>query len=90
MDCRELTVHALSGVRVTVTALVGTAHLPLKDVLAFSPGTVVDLDSRADAAVSVLVNGLAVARGDIVALEDGSLAVELVEIFAADDAQPLA
>ncbi len=51
-------------------------------MLAFAEGTIVPLDVRADSPVDLLVNGVAVATGDIVELDDGTLAVEINQIRA--------
>lgn len=75
-----LGLDALGDVRLAVTALVGRTTASIGDVLKYAPGTVVPLDAPADAPVPVLVNGIAVATGDLVALDDGSLAIHINEI----------
>jgi flagellar motor switch protein FliN/FliY len=85
----RLDMQSLAEVRVAVTALVGRATASIEEVLAYAPGTIVALDARADAPVPLLVNGIAVASGDIVATEDGSLAIEIGEILAPSEARPL-
>lgn len=76
----KLSLEALGDVRVAVTALLGRATASIGDVLNYTPGTVVPLDVRADAPVPLLVNGVAVACGDLVATDDGSLAIEISDI----------
>ncbi|MBC5824906.1 MAG: FliM/FliN family flagellar motor switch protein [Candidatus Eremiobacteraeota bacterium] len=80
-----LTVAALSGVEVTVTALLGRARVRIADVLAYEPGSLVGLDSKADSAVELLVNGVAVASGDIVVTDDGTLAIEIQSIATREE-----
>ncbi len=70
----------LADVRVSVTAMLGRATVLLGDVVSYGPGTVVPLDVAADAPVPLLVNGVAVASGDLVTLDDGSLALEIHEV----------
>jgi flagellar motor switch protein FliN/FliY len=79
-----LELETLGDVRVAVTALLGRATASIADVLKFAPGTVVPLDVRADAPVPLLVNGVAIASGDLVATDDGSLAIEIDEIALPD------
>ena len=82
----SLGLEALGVVRVAVTALVGRASAALGDVLQYAPGKVVVLDAKADAPVRLLVNGILVAQGDLVATEDGDLAIHINEIVQPDDA----
>ncbi|HEV2037478.1 MAG TPA: FliM/FliN family flagellar motor switch protein, partial [Candidatus Eremiobacteraceae bacterium] len=72
-----LDLESLGDVRVAVTALVGRATATIGEVLHYAPGTIVALDARADAPMPLFVNGVAIASGDIVALEDGSLAIQI-------------
>jgi flagellar motor switch protein FliN/FliY len=77
-----LTLASLGDVEVTITVMLGGAHCRVSDVLAFTEGTVVMLGARADAPVDLLVNGIIVASGDIVELDDGALAVEIRDVQA--------
>lgn len=83
----SLGVEALGELRVAVTALVGRATASIGEVLNYAPGTVVHLDTKAEAPVPLLVNGIAVATGDLVSLEDGGLAIEINEILRFDKSQ---
>ncbi len=79
-----LGLEALGDLRVAVTALVGRTTASISEVLNYAPGTVVSLDAKADAPVPLLVNGIAVASGDLVSLEDGGLAIQINEILQFD------
>ena len=80
----SLGVEALGNLRVAVTALVGRTTASIGEILNYAPGTVVPLDAKAEAPVPLLVNGIAVATGDLVSLEDGGLAVQINEILQFD------
>jgi flagellar motor switch protein FliN len=80
----SLGVEALGDLRVAVTALVGRTTASIGEILNYAPGTVVPLDAKAEAPVPLLVNGIAVATGDLVSLEDGGLAVQINEILQFD------
>ena len=84
----SLGVEALGDLRVAVTALVGRTTASIGEVLNYAPGTVVPLDAKAEAPVPLLVNGIAVATGDLVSLEDGGLAVQINEILQFDKSRP--
>lgn len=71
----------IADIEVAITVLLGSARCTIGEVMDFAPGAIVPLSARANAPVHVLVNGTALAGGDIVELEDGSLAVEIAEIF---------
>jgi len=77
---RGLSVETLADVRVQVSVLLGSCEAKVRDVLSLASGSVVPLQTRADASVEVLVNGVAVASGEIVELDDGALAVEIRDI----------
>jgi flagellar motor switch protein FliN/FliY len=79
-----LGLEALGDMRVAVTALVGRTTASIGEVLNYAPGTVVPLDAKAEAPVPLLVNGIVVATGDLVSLEDGGLAVQINEILQFD------
>ena len=80
----SLGVEALGDLRVAVTALVGRTTASIGEILNYAPGTIVPLDAKAEAPVPLLVNGIAVATGDLVSLEDGGLAVQINEILQFD------
>lgn len=77
-----LTIAALNDVEVYVSVSVGKTRVRVSDVLAFTESTIVALDANANAPVELLVNGVAVAVGEIIELEDGMLAVEICEVLS--------
>lgn len=72
-----VTLAALGDVEVSLIVAVGDARCSVNDVLDFRHGTVVPLTVAADAPVELLANGVAIATGEIVELDDGMLAVEI-------------
>ncbi|HEY5095512.1 MAG TPA: FliM/FliN family flagellar motor C-terminal domain-containing protein [Candidatus Eremiobacteraceae bacterium] len=75
-----MTLAALNSVALDVRVVLGRASVRVADVLGFAPGVVVPLDAAPDAPVALLVNGVAIAHGDIVVTQDGSLAVEIAAL----------
>lgn len=73
-------IELLADVRVSLSAFLGHADASIREILAYRPGTVVPLHVAVDAPVPLLVNGIAIAQGEIVTLESGSLALEIVEV----------
>lgn len=78
--------RVLYDVELTLTAEIGRTRMPLRDVLALTPGTVLELDRAAGSPADVMVNGRLVARGDVVVVDD-HYAVRVREILAEGTAQ---
>lgn len=78
----HISLDALGPVALDVRVILGSASVRVADVLGFAPGVVVPLDAAPDAPVALLVNGVAIAEGDLVVTEDGSLAIEIATIAA--------
>lgn len=68
---------ALGEIEVTVAARLGGVRMPLHAAAALRDGSLVTLDCAPDSPVTLLVNGVAVAKGDLVVTDDGALAVEI-------------
>ncbi|HWE45804.1 MAG TPA: FliM/FliN family flagellar motor switch protein [Caulobacteraceae bacterium] len=78
---RILTPHSpiLKDVRVELDAKLGLASLSVQELLALNVGTVVKLDARLNDLVELRLNNSAVARGEIVAIDD-NFGIRIVEI----------
>ena len=69
----------LYGVNLEVTVEIGRARLPIRDVLALTPGSIVELDKLAGEKVDVLVNGHLIASGEVVVVDD-NFGVRITEV----------
>lgn len=56
----------LEGIAVRLAVEVGRAELTIRDLLSLSEGSVVELDRLAGDPLDVLVNGTAIAKGEVV------------------------
>lgn len=65
---REL--ERLTDVGLELTVEVGRTRMTLGQALALGPGSVITLDRLADQPVDLLVNGMPVARGEVVVIDD--------------------
>jgi flagellar motor switch/type III secretory pathway protein FliN len=54
--------------------------MPLHAAAALGEGSLVMLDCAPESPVSLLVNGVAIAYGELVVTEDGELAVEITDV----------
>lgn len=71
----------LLQVGVTLSAELGRRKLPIRELLTFTPGTVIDLDTHSGEPIQVLVNGTPIAKGDIVVIND-QLGIRLTDIIS--------
>ena len=77
--CGELHEHRELSVEL------GTCHLPMRQVLQLEPGSIVQLDTTADAPVDVYVNHKLIARGEVVVVED-QLGIRVTQIVGKNSA----
>ncbi|HVL70853.1 MAG TPA: flagellar motor switch protein FliN [Beijerinckiaceae bacterium] len=70
-------------VPVTVSAVLGSARMPVSDLLRLVPGAVLELDRKVGEAIDIFVNNRRVARGEVV-LVDERLGVTMTEIIKGD------
>jgi len=77
-DC--LALDDLMNVRLTVTADLGHAPLKVREVVALKVGSIVTLNKMAGELTDIYVNGLPLARGEVVVIND-SLHVRMSEIL---------
>ena len=73
----------LFDVPVTVSAVLGLAHMPVGNLLKIGPGTVLELDRKVGEAIDIFVNNRLVARGEVVLVEE-KLGVTMTEIIKAE------
>jgi flagellar motor switch protein FliN/FliY len=73
---------------VTVQVFLGSASMPIADLMKLGRGAVVALDHSISDPVDVMVNGRIVARGELVALDEdpSKIGVKLTEIIGRPDA----
>jgi flagellar motor switch protein FliN/FliY len=79
----------LADVEMGVTAELGRTRMTVKELLALTPGSVVELDRMAGSPVDVLVNGTLVARGEVVVIDE-EFGVRISEIIGLDTTRPRA
>ena len=72
-------IDLIMDVPLEVTVELGRTNKSIKEILDFSPGTIIELDKLAGEPVDVLVNGKFVAKGEVVVIEE-SFGIRLTEI----------
>jgi len=74
----------LLDVQLEMTAELGRASIPIRDVLQLGPGSIVELDKLAGEPVDVLANGKLIARGEVVVVDE-SFGVRILELVCRAD-----
>ncbi len=60
----------IEKIKVDVSVVIGTARMPVRQLLKMGHGAVIELDARQDDPVWIYVNGELIARGEIVVIGD--------------------
>lgn len=63
-------IEMLMDVKLPITVELGRNQLHVKEILGFGPGSIVELERLASEPVDLLVNGVLVARGEVVVIDD--------------------
>lgn len=72
-------IDLIMDVPLEVTVELGRSNKSIKEILDFSPGTIIELNKLAGEPVDVLVNGKFVAKGEVVVIEE-NFGIRIVEI----------
>lgn len=82
---RNLAIEDLSKVRLTITADLGSCSMLVREVLELKRGSVIQLSKLAGEMTDIQLNGLPLARGEVVVIGD-SLHVRIGEIVGQEPA----
>jgi flagellar motor switch protein FliN len=63
-------IDLLLGVNLQVAVEIGRTNLPIRDVLALTPGSIIELDKLAGEKVDILINGRPIAQGEVVVVDE--------------------
>jgi flagellar motor switch protein FliN/FliY len=67
---QEVNLNLILDVAVTLALEVGRARMSVRELLQLAPGAIVELDRLASEPLDVLVNGVRVARGEVVVVNE--------------------
>ncbi|MFS3127108.1 flagellar motor switch protein FliN [Nocardioides sp. Bht2] len=74
-------IEMLHGVDMEVTVELGRTRMTVRDLLALSPGAVLELDRAAGSPADLLVNGRLIARGEVVVVDE-DFGLRITEVLA--------
>jgi len=80
----EMNLNLILDVSVTLALEVGRARMSVRELLQLAPGTLVELDRLASEPLDVLVNGVRVARGEVVVVNE-KFGIRLTEVVSASE-----
>jgi flagellar motor switch protein FliN/FliY len=80
----EMNLNLILDVAVTLALEVGRAKMSVRDLLALAPGAVVELDRLAGEPLDVLVNGVRIARGEVVVVNE-KFGIRLTDVVSASE-----
>jgi flagellar motor switch protein FliN/FliY len=68
-------------VKVQITVQLGSCELPMREVLALTPGAVLQLRQQAKDPIGLYVNGKLIAYGEVVVVED-NFGIKITELVS--------
>jgi flagellar motor switch protein FliN/FliY len=80
----EMNLNLILDVAVTVALEVGRARMSVRELLQLAPGAVVELDRLASEPLDVLVNGVRIARGEVVVVNE-KFGIRLTDVVSATE-----
>lgn len=80
----EVNLDLILDVAVTLSLEVGRTRLPVRELLQLAQGSILELDRLAGEPLDVLVNGIKVARGEVVVVNE-NFGVRLTEVVSANE-----
>lgn len=80
----EVNLNMIMDVAVTLALEVGRARMSVRELLQLAPGAIVELDRTAGEPLDVLVNGVRIARGEVVVVND-KFGIRLTDVVSATE-----
>jgi flagellar motor switch protein FliN len=83
----KIVADTLAAVKVTVTVELGATEMPIKQLVGIDEGTIIELDACAGEPADIKANGILIARGEVVVIEEnfGIRVCELLTKFDSND-----
>jgi flagellar motor switch protein FliN/FliY len=81
---QEMNLNLILDVSVTLALEVGRARMSVRELLQLAPGAVVELDRLAGEPLDVLVNGVRIARGEVVVVNE-KFGIRLTDVVSASE-----
>ncbi len=82
--CRRAFVNSVGSVSVEVAVVLGTASMPIHQLLRMGRGAVIELTTDPEDKVELLANNVPVAKGEVV-VSDNKIAIEVTDTLTRED-----
>ena len=82
---QEQRLETVLGVKVQLSVRLGSCQLMMRDVLELTPGSVVQLDQRANESVGLYINDKLIARGEVVVMDE-NFGIKITELVGEEEA----
>ncbi len=79
---QEVNLNLILDVMVTLSLEVGRVRMSVRDLLQLAPGAIVELNRLANEPLDVLVNGVRIARGELVVVDE-KFGIRLTDVVSA-------
>ncbi len=72
--------NRLQDIKISVSAELGKAVVPIQELLQLGPGSVLELDRTIDSPVELVTQGVPLAKGEVVVV-NGFFAIRILEVY---------
>ena len=78
----KIDLQSILEIPITMSVLVGSTKQPIRNLMSFSQGSIIELDKLSSEPLELLVNGKLVAKGEIVVIGDkfGFRITEIIDV----------
>ncbi len=80
LNIEKKNISLIMDVPLEVTVELGRTHKPIKEILEFGAGSIIELDKLAGEPVDILVNGKPIAKGEVVVIDE-NFGVRITDII---------
>ncbi len=81
MDEQDINLDVILDVPITLSVEIGRAQVPIRDLLRYSQGSVIELDRLVSEPLDVLVNNTLIAHGEVVVVDD-QFGIRLTDVIS--------
>jgi len=81
MDDQDINLDVILDVPITISVEIGRTQVPIRDLLRYSQGSVIELDRLVSEPLDVLVNNTLIAHGEVVVVDD-QFGIRLTDVIS--------
>ncbi|MEZ0151403.1 MAG: flagellar motor switch protein FliN [Candidatus Reddybacter sp.] len=81
LDDQDINLDVILDVPITISVEIGRTQVPIRDLLRYSQGSVIELDRLVSEPLDVLVNNTLIAHGEVVVVDD-QFGIRLTDVIS--------